>query len=215
MSKTEDRWWIKKLLLAGQTGGRAVSSESFNDAYSLECDLGSVKAWAQYGPWPFWPVPLTMLVYHDSMIHSWWEPHNYNNSYISHNPGKFQYGGGRAGIMSAMDALYGCPPDVFPFGAMYTWTGNGRETFAYKFRFEDPETQYALRLALPVAKHHEKIGKLEMTDFLILSDDGYLQESTFADGTKVVANFSPEIHYSEAYGSIMGESWKSIPAAEA
>ena len=28
----------------------------------MEYDIGSVKAWPQYGPWPFWPVPLTELV---------------------------------------------------------------------------------------------------------------------------------------------------------
>ncbi len=50
LSKTEDREWIKRLLLAGQARSRPVSSESFNDAYSMEYDLGSVKAWAQYGP---------------------------------------------------------------------------------------------------------------------------------------------------------------------
>ena len=235
LSKTEDRDWIKKALRAGQAGrdtdqadrcvatgqagravgsdrtldaGRAVSSESFNDAYSTAYDIGSVKAWAQFGPWAFWPIPLTMLVYHDSMIHSWWEPHNYNNDYISRNLSQFQYGGGRARIMSAMDALYGCPPDAFPFGAMYTWTGNGRETFGYKFKFEDPQTQYALKLALPVAKNHAKIGKLELIDFKILSADGNIQETTFADGTRVVANFSPEMQYTDENGSVAGESWK-------
>jgi hypothetical protein len=95
--------------------------------------------------------------------------------------------------MAAADALMGCPPDVFPFGAQYGYTGNGKKTFLYKFRFEDPEVQIALREALPVAHLHQRIGKQEMVDFKILSEDGYLQETAFADGTHVVANFSQDM----------------------
>jgi hypothetical protein len=170
-----------------------VSSENFNDAYIREMDLGSVKAWPQYGPWPFWPVPLTMLVYHDCMIHSWWEIHSYNNPWRGRTlgcSGLFEYGGGRPHLQAALDALMGCPPDVFPFGAQYGYSGQGKETFLYKYRFEDPEVQIALRAALPVAKLHRQIGKQEMVHFKILSEDGYVQESAFADGTRVVANFS-------------------------
>ncbi len=209
LSKTEDREWIRKLLIAGQVKSRAVSSECFNDNYSLEYDLGSVKAWPQYGPWEFWPIPLTMLVFHDSIMHTWWEPHNYNNRYFGIDCGnKYQYGGGKARLMATMDALYGCPPDVFPFGAMYGWTGQDKETFLFKFRFEDPDTQFALQLALPVAKLHEQIGKLEMIDFEFLSDDGYLQKTTFSDGTQVYANFSPQTSkYIEGVGGLQPESW--------
>ncbi len=35
-----------------------------------------------------------------------------------------------------------------------------------------------------------KIGKQELVHFKILSEDGYVQETAFADGTRVVANFS-------------------------
>lgn len=212
ISKTEDRENIKKLLLAGQAGSRAVSSESFNDSYTLEYDLGSVKAWPQYQAWDYWPIPLTLLVYHDSMLHTWWEPHNYNSKYFSRNCVKYQYGGGKPHLMSAMDALYGCIPDVFPFGAQYGWTGNGSETMLYKFRFDDPETQLALQLALPVAKLHEKTGMLEMTDFEFLSDDGYLQKTVFSDGTQIYANFGPNVsRYIEAIGAgIQPESWVAL-----
>ncbi|HZG74500.1 MAG TPA: hypothetical protein VEZ72_01465, partial [Paenibacillus sp.] len=71
LSRTEDREHIRKLLIAGQADGRPVSSEGFNDAYSALYDLGSVKAFPMFHHWPLWPIPLTMLVYHDSMIHSW------------------------------------------------------------------------------------------------------------------------------------------------
>ena len=208
MSKSEDREWIRKLLLTGRgDGSRIVSSENFNDAYSLEYDIGSVLAWAQYGPWVYWPIPLTMLVYHDSMLHAWWEVHNYNSRFFGRDLGKYQYGGGKTRLMAAMDALYGGMPDVFPFGAQYGWTGNGSESFLYKFRFEDPETQLALREALPVAKLHERIGMLEMTDFEFLTDDGYVQKTVFADGTTVYANFSPRERYIEGVGGLQGESW--------
>jgi hypothetical protein len=214
LSKSEDREWIKKLLLAGQAGSRPVSSENFNDAYSMEYDMGSVKAWAQYGPWIYWPIPLTMLVYHDSIMHTWWEPHNYNSRYFARDIEKYQYGGGRTRLMAAMDALYGCPPDVFPFGAMYGWTGKGHETFLYKFRLEDKDTQFALEQALPVAKLHEKIGMQEMTSFEFLSEDGNVQKTVFTDGTQVYANFGCGAVYIDGAGSLQTESWIAVRRQE-
>lgn len=209
LSRSEDRKWIRKLLLTAQSGGRAISSENFNDAYSMEYDIGSVKAWPVYSHRNFWPVPLTMLVYHDSMIHSWWEVHNYNNLHHSGSRAFYDYGGGRPRLMAALDALMGCPPDVFPFGAQYMWTGRGSETFLYKFRFEDPEVQLALKLALPVAKLHRRIGKLEMVHFKILSEDGNVQETAFSDGTRVIANFSTGLR-GDIPGTepLLGESWR-------
>jgi len=220
MGRTEEREWIRRAFLADHARGLVVSSESFNDAYSRELDIGSVKAWPQYGPWPFWPIPLTMLVYHDSMIHSWWEVHSYNNAGFgrTRGAGHFEYGGGRPKLMAALDALMGCPPDVFPFGAQYGWTGRGVETYLYRTRFEDPEVQIALREALPVARLHRRIGMREMVHFRILSDDGYVQESAFADGTRVVANFSRDVvggtrgigHVVvDGVDSLMPESWQA------
>ncbi len=221
LARTAERAWIRQTFLADQERGWPVSSENFNDAYSAEYDLGSVKAWPQYGPWPFWPVPLTMLVYHDSLIHAWWEVHNYNSPWFGRTRSAspfFEYGGGRPRLMAALDALMGCPPDVFPFGAQYGWTGRGRETFLYKYRFDDPEVQIALREALPVARLHRKIGQQEMVHFKILSADGYVQESAFADGTRVIANFSRDVvggergigHViMEGVDSLLPESWVS------
>ena len=214
LSKTEDRAFIRKLLLAGRgkDGQKFVSSENFNDAYSLEYDMGSVKAWPQFGPWPFWPVPLTGLVYHDSIMHTWWEPHNYNARYFDRDvSGKYQYGGGRPRLMASMDALYGCVPDVFPFGAMYGWQGDGAKTFLYQSRFEDAETQFALELALPVARHHARIGMQEMTEFSFLSQDGILQKTVFADGTEVYANLGIQgARMVEGVGSLQSESWLAV-----
>lgn len=214
LSREQSLQWLRKTLTAGKGAGdksRAVSSENFNDLFSMEYDIGSVKAWPQYGPWPFWPVPLTGLVYHDSIIHSWWEVHNYNASHFNRSVGPelYEYGGGRVDLQSSMDALLGCPPDVFPFGAQYGWTGKGSETFVYRFRFEDPMTQYALSKALPVAKLHRRIGKLEMTDFEILSEDGWVQRTAFADGTEIVANLG-FCQRTDIKGikPIAGQSWR-------
>jgi hypothetical protein len=210
LSKQEDREWLRRLLVTAQAGARPVSSESFNDAYSLEYDIGSVLAWPQYGPWDFWPIPLTMLVYHDSMIHTWWEVNGYNDEHFGSHMGKYQYGGGRPRLMSAMDALYGNPPFIFPFGAQYAWTGRERETILYKIRLEDPLTRIALHLAKEVAKLHERIGRLEMTDFSFLTPDGYVQKTTFTGGITVYANFAPQLRYLPGVGTLERESWKVV-----
>lgn len=210
LSRSEDRDWLRRLLRETQETGRIVSSESFNDHYCAEYDIGSVKAWPQFGPWPFWPVPLTSLVFHDSMLHTWWEVHNYNSPHFGRSVGgRFQYGGGRATLMACLDALYGAPPDVFPFGAQYGWTGNDHETFLYSFRFEDPVVQRALELARPVAGLHRDIGRLEMTGFRILSEDGYVQRTEFSDGTSVLANFAPDLRQADGH-NIGGMSWRRL-----
>jgi len=109
------------------------------------------------------------------------------------------------------DALYGCPPAVFPFGASYHWTGKGRESVLYRHRFDDPETQFALRLAKEVADLHARIGKLEMTKFEFLTRDGCLQRTTFSNGLQVCANFdvqgSPWI---DGVSGMPPESWQII-----
>ena len=216
ISRREDLQIIRRVLenaRGSNENGRIVSAEGFDDLFSMEYDIGSVKAWPQYGPWAFWPVPLTGLVYHDSIMHSWWEVHNYNSCYFNREvqPDLYEYGGGRTALQSAMDALYGAPPDVFPFGAQYGWTGRGAETFIYRFRLEDECVQDALKQAFPVKELHKKIGKLEMTDFEFLSGNGWVQKTTFADGTKVFANFSNIIvrNIPEA-GDLMPHSWKTI-----
>jgi hypothetical protein len=208
-TRAEDREFIRRTFAADTEAGLLVSSESFNDAYARDLDFGSVKAWPQFGPWIFWPVPLTMLVHHDGMIHSWWELHSYNNGWrgkTTHCGGLYEYGGGRPRLMAACDALMGCPPDVFPFGAQYGYTGRGVETFLYKYRLDDPEVRIALREALPVARLHARIGMKEMVHFRILSDDGWVQESAFSDGTRIVANFSRDF-----IGSVPGGDQVVIP----
>ena len=215
LSRAEDREHIRALFRAAQEGDRVISSEGFIDAYSMEYDLGATKAWPRFGPWQYWPIPLTMLVYHDSMAHTWWEMHNYNGSHFGDECGTHQYGSGQPRIMAAMDALYGCPPQVFPFGSQYAWKTAFKETYIYKMRLDDPETQYALSLAKPVAALHGEIGMLEMTDFEILSGDGNLQKTTFADGTVVYANFAVgNSRAVDGIGELQGESWRVVRPAK-
>ena len=111
------------------------------------------------------------------------------------------------GIVRKVRAM-GCPPDVFPFGAQYGYSGKGTDTFLYKYRLEDPEVQIALKAALPVSRLHKRIGQQEMVHFKILSEDGYVQESAFADGTRVAANFCQDF-----VGSEKGIDHKIVPGA--
>ena len=159
-----------------------------------------------------------MLVFHDSMIHTWWEVHGYNDSHFGRTVGnRFQYGGGRAKLMAAMDALYGGMPFVFPFGAQYGWKNQrSKETYLYRMRLEDPETQYALKLAKPVAKLHQEIGMLEMTDFEFISADGYVQKTCYEDGTEVYANFGPgNSQQIDGIGELAPESWVVVKTGKA
>jgi hypothetical protein len=51
--------------------------------------------------------------------------------------------------------------------------------------FEDAAVQEALIAALPVARLHRRIGKLELLSHAFLSEDGAAQATIFADGTYV------------------------------
>ncbi len=213
MDREEDLELLRRLLVMGSRGKGAVSSEGFNDLFSLEYDMGSVKALPQYNEWPFWPVPLTALVYHDSIMHTWWEVHNYNNPHFFREgepAGYYQYGGGRPRLMAAMDALMGTPPDVMPCGAQYAWTGRGSETCLFTMHVEDEAVQEALKAALPVARLHRRIGPLAMVDFAFLSEDGCLQQTLFEDGTRVTANFDGKRRTLPDGTEMEGESWRAV-----
>ena len=77
----------------------------------------------------------------------------------------------------------------------------------YRFRFDDTETQHALKLALPVAENHAKVGMLEMTDFEFLTDNYNLQRTIFEDGTTIYANFALSTLHHPDCGSLLPRSW--------
>jgi hypothetical protein len=210
LGKRGDVEWTRRLLGPDTNGNRIVSSEGFVDRYAVSVDIGSTKV--EPAPWPsrFIPVPLTGLTLHDSCAHVWWEIYNYNalpGAGLAVN----RYGllgSGHAQRKAALDALYGCPPHVFPFGRQYGWTDIGnRRTFSYQIHLDDREVQRALACALPVAQLHRRIGPLDMVDFEFLSEDYALQRTTFSDGTRVTANFGDRPHRLPDGGPISPERW--------
>ncbi len=213
LGETLDRRANLKLLrelLGPQTNGdRAVSSEGFNDMLSTAYDIGSTKLLPAFGEANFWTVPMTMLVYHDSLIHDWWEVHNYNfHAGFDHKLAVGHKVDGFPHDKAAMDALYGSPPNVFPFGRQYQWVNiEKRITRSYSVAFEDEAVQEALAAALPVTHLHKRIGKLELISHEFISADGAVQATVFADGTRVVANFGDAPFVVNGVGEIGAKCW--------
>lgn len=199
----EDQELIKKILSHETVGDTIVSSEGFHDAYAGVYDIGTAKSLAACGKdTQKIPVPMTMLVFHDSMVHDWHEHSNYNKH-------AYSSGSGNPELKAVGDALGGCPPNVFPFGKHRGFVPNTEqsEIFTYFVRLEDEEVQRALKAALPIAKLHKKIGMLELTSFDFLSEDFAIQTTTFSDGTRIVGNLSEEDREVEGYGVIPALSW--------
>jgi hypothetical protein len=203
---------VRQLLGASTVGNRVVSSEGFRDHLTTAYDIGTTKLLSAHGVAPFWTVPMTMLVYHDSTVHDWWELHNYN----ANSQGRFErvsrFGrksDGYARQKAAMDALYGCPPNLFPFGRQYRWLDlAARKTESYSVHFEDAAVQEALAVALPVARLHGRIGMQELLSHEFLSEDGAVQATTFADGTRVIANFSDARRAIDGSAELGALSWR-------
>jgi hypothetical protein len=79
LGRIEDVNWTRKLFTPETVGNRVVSSEGFGDHYAAWYDIGTTKLMPALGERPLaTPVPMTMLVFHDSCVHDWWEVHNYN-----------------------------------------------------------------------------------------------------------------------------------------
>jgi hypothetical protein len=68
----------------------------------------------------------------------------------------------------------------------------------------------AVERAKPVMALHEQVGKLEMTEHRLVTPDGAVQETVFADGTRVVANFA-NVSLEGPRGAVLPpESWRKI-----
>jgi len=212
LDRRGDLAFLRELLGPGTNGNRVVSSEGVRDCLADVYDIGSTKLLPAWGEAVFWTVPMTMLVYHDALVHDWWEVHNYNAA------GRFdhvdRWGRKCDGFpreKAALDALCGCPPNVFPFGKQYRWVDiAARKTESYTVRFEDAAVQEALAAALPVARLHRRIGPLEMRSHAFLAEDGGVQVCEYADGTRVFANFGEEARQVEGVGELAGKSWKAV-----
>lgn len=210
LGRRGDADWTRRLLGPDTNGNRIVSSEGFLDRYAVSYDIGSTKLIPAWGHSLFIPVPLTMLALHDSCVHDWWEVHNYNLiPGMPPMPQRIgQAGSGLARKKAAMDALYGCPPNVFPFGRQYAWTDVAtRRTFSFTVHLDDAEVQGALAAALPVTRLHRRIGKQELVSFRFLSPDYALQETIFADGTRVVANIGDRPRAADRIDPVAPDAW--------
>ncbi len=210
----EDALWRRKVLRTGVNRGLVVSSEGFWGYASPDYDIGSVKI-AQAVHADYYTVPMTSLVYHDSLVHDWWEVDNYNNPHHRSQGGRgkryFPLGGGWARLQAAQDALAGHPPNVMPFGAQYAFVQGDMfaGTQIYRYDLDSPEVVEALRLALPVARLHRRIGKMPLISHETILPDGSLQATVFEDGTRVVANFSDEPRETPDCGPLAPFSWTS------
>lgn len=211
LDRREDLQLLRELLSPTTNGNRVVSSEGVRDCLADVYDVGTTKLLPAWGEASCWTVPMTLLVYHDSLVHDWWELHNYNASGRFEHRSRFGvWRDGAALEKAAMDALYGCPPNVFPFGRQYRWIDiASRKTESYTVRLEDPEVQQALAAALPVARLHRRTGPLEMLSHEFLSEDGAVQATVFSDGTRVAANLANEARPVEGFGLLPGCSWRA------
>jgi len=214
--RDDQRTRRQMLQYASKERGLLVSSEGFKGRETPFYDLGNTKYEHALGGDEYCVVPMTMLVNHDCAYQTWWEVENYNNPEHRSQGGRgysrrFWMGGGYPYLQSAMDALMGCPPDIFPFGLQYNFVPHKHpELYHYRFRLEDPAVQEAIACAKPVMALNAKVGKLEMVSHKLHTPDGAVQETVFADGTRVIANFANVALEVEGVGRLEAESWISL-----
>ena len=194
--------------------GMVISSEGFWGRAASHYDLANTKYMQALGGEEYCVVPMTMLVYHDSAYHTWWEVDNYNNpehrsQYSRGYTTRFPWGGGSPRLQSAMDALMGTPPDIYPFGTMWNLIPHTRDLYFYKYRLEDARVQEALPFVRRVMDLNARIGKLEMVEHRLHTDEGAVQETVFSDGTRVVANFANLALEAPGIGLVPAESWSA------
>ncbi len=215
LGRIEDTKRIQEIFTSETCGNRVVSSEGFVGHFTPYYDIGTTKIMPGNKMTKNTPVPMTMLVFHDSCIHDWWELQNYNALEgwpITEFGDEFgMVGTGRPGLKATLDALYGSPPNLMPFGRQYAWVNiNTRESFGFKVTIDDELVQEAMAIALPVSQLHKEIGMLEMLEFDFLNDDRTLQTTLFANGTRIISNISQDPIQSELYGIIPPESWIKV-----
>lgn len=187
--------------------GKLIAAEGLRDWATLDVDLSSSKATTPVVPADprIWHLPLTDLVYHDSVMRSHWEHSPYDDI---HGAGSmlerhyFPFGN------HLMDLLTAAPPVLFPEGKLYAYQRqvvalpDGRQELHihrdrpaqfYHKRFIDPATQAALPLALRVCQLNQRHGVARMIAHrFVEAGNPLVQESEFSTGLHVVVNFGDE-----------------------
>jgi hypothetical protein len=68
----------------------------------------------------------------------------------------------------------------------------GSEPIVYDLTLDDAKVQEAAQLAVRVAKNFGRVATEELTRFQLLEPDGSVQQTEFANGVSVIANFRHE-----------------------
>jgi len=217
MTSAEDDYnTIREMMQLAGERNMYVAAEGFCGRLTPYYELGSTKYTHMVCRDEYYCVPLTMLVYHECASHIWWEVDNYNNPLNRSQGGRgweprYYFGAGYPEQQSAVDASAGTIPDIMPFGLQYTFVPkNMPDLFYYRFRMDEPALVPAVECAKRVQKLHRRIGKLEMKEIRILKEDGAIQETVFADGTRIVANFANTELEAPKLGMLPPESWTVV-----
>lgn len=185
--------------------GKMIGSESMRDWGNAIQDLATGKTFTPFAA----PdrrvrmVPLTDLVYHDSLIRTHWEHWAYDDVRCVRSTWMRDW---HPFAMELMDLLTCSPPVLFPEGMLYEFALVQREdadgdrydgidwshATLYRKRFTDPETQAVLPAALRVCQLHARHGTSRMLRHRFLDDSGLVQDSEFASGLHVMVNFADE-----------------------
>lgn len=186
--------------------GKLICAEDMYDWAVEVCDLGTSRVFSPASPlYPrTWTAPLDGLVYHDSFVRIGWEHWAYDDARHVHElwlAGLHPWG------QEVMDLLTCSPPVLFPEGLMYgyehevvrgpdgeeRWETLWDRPYLYTKRFSDPETQAALPKALRACELHRRHGVSELVSHRWLpGGEPYVQETEYASGLRVVANFGDE-----------------------
>lgn len=203
--RTGDVAWRCAIAAHYRRQGKIIGSESLRDWGVGIQDLGTGKTFTPYSgsDQRVLMVPLTDLVYHDSLIRTHWEHWAYDDNRCVRSSWMRQW---HPFAMELMDLLTCAPPVLFPEGMLYEYAlvqrraadgsvydaiDPGHATL-YRKRFRDPATQAVLPAALRVCQLHQQHGTSAMLAHRFLDAGGLVQESEFASGLHVVVNFADE-----------------------
>ncbi|HEX6971348.1 MAG TPA: hypothetical protein VF234_03950, partial [Limnochordia bacterium] len=189
MTRAEDREARTDLFRWLTDRGKVVGSEGFWDWAAPVYDYGTTKLAPHFGPNErYWTIPLLGLVYHDAVLHTWWEVDAYNER---HPP--FPGRGGQLTRQSLQDILFADPPLVFPIGRKNYWLDRRarRGIIFGQYNLDSAEVRRAVRRAVEVARIQRALAFEEMVSHCFLSPDGAVQETAFASGTRIAVNLSP------------------------